>query len=77
MGYDEQRVGYYRILDLDTGIIHTTRDVQFNEQSFTFRGERLSRCIGQEGAYEPELDVRAMWDNVSYERQMQAAVAVL
>jgi transposase InsO family protein/uncharacterized membrane protein YgcG len=65
--------GGWRVLDLSSGKVVSSRDVIFNENQFTFRGDELARALGVAAAYEPiaEEDLDAVLGGMQLDEQAQ------
>lgn len=77
LGYSTTKAkGAYRVLDLEAGKIVESRDVSFNEGVFEFRGARIAKAIGVDGAYEDEAELQDIIDNIEFESELRAAINI-
>ena len=73
VGYPESQPGW-RVLNLETGKVHTSREVSFMEGRFSFRGDALNTALGKEGAYAEEKTIAEMIDAMSYEQALAKVI---
>ena len=75
VGYPESKPGWLVLL-MSTGKIIESRDVTFNENQFTFRGEALNSALGRPGAYADETSIGQILDNIQFEQDLKEALQI-
>ena len=68
--------GGWRVLDLETGKIVSSRDVTFNENEFTFRGIELAKALGTDAVYNEVEDqqIDEVLARMSYREMLATAI---
>ena len=73
LGYSEHAVRGYRVFNLESGQMCVSRDVRFNENKFSFRGDALRRALGAENSFDGDDDGDVL-ANMDFEHETRNAL---
>jgi hypothetical protein len=77
VGYDDDRRRGYCVFDLVTGKLTFSRDVDFNEEVFSFRGRVLTDALAKHGTYvEEEESDESVMENMMFDSDTRSAMNI-